>query len=101
MKNITVSELKEKLDNGEQFILIDCREPAENQEYNIGGNLIPLGKIQRMELGDLENRKNEEVVVYCRSGQRSAMACMYLEMMGFKNTNNLAGGVIAWIKENA
>jgi rhodanese-related sulfurtransferase len=96
MKNITVEQLKEKLDSGEKVNLIDCREPHEYAEYNIGGKLVPLGKIQTMQIDDIEDLKDEEVIVHCRSGQRSMMACMVLDQMGFTNTNNVVGGILAW-----
>lgn len=96
MKNISVEELKQKVDSGEDFHLIDVREPGENAEFNIGGILIPLGKIQAMQIEEIEDLKNEELVFYCRSGTRSMIACLFLESFGFKNTNNLAGGVMEW-----
>lgn len=97
MKNITVEELKQKLDSGEKINLIDCREPHEYEEANLGGRLVPLGKFQTMDLDELENLKDEEVIVHCRSGKRSTMACMILDQMGFTNATNLEGGILAWI----
>jgi len=96
MKNITVEQLKEKMDSGEKINLIDCREPHEYAEFNLGGKLVPLGKIQTMQIEDLEDLKEDEVIIHCRSGQRSMMACMVLDQMGFKNTYNVTGGVLAW-----
>ncbi|ANH80369.1 NADH oxidase [Niabella ginsenosidivorans] len=96
MNTITVEELKKKIDSGEPVHLIDVREPAEYEEYNIGARLIPLGKIQNMEIDELEPLKEEELFIHCRSGKRSAMACQLLESMGFKNTVNVEGGVLAW-----
>jgi rhodanese-related sulfurtransferase len=96
MKNITVEELKQRIDSGEKFNLIDCREPHEYAEFNLGGKLVPVGKIQTMQVEELEDMKDEEVIVYCRSGNRSMMACMVLDQLGFKNTVNVAGGVLAW-----
>lgn len=96
MQLITVSELKERLANGEHLNLVDVREPAENQEFNIGGDLIPLGKIQRMEVDQLEPLKNQEIICYCRSGNRSGQACQILDLLGFTNTKNLQGGMLAW-----
>ncbi|HET9280312.1 MAG TPA: rhodanese-like domain-containing protein, partial [Flavitalea sp.] len=72
------------------------REPDENAEFNIGGMLVPLGKIQSMQVDELEDLKEEEVVCYCRSGNRSGQACLILDMLGFKNTKNLAGGMLLW-----
>jgi rhodanese-related sulfurtransferase len=96
MQNISVEELKARLDAGEKINLIDCREPHEYEEYNIGGKLIPLGKIQTMQVEEIEDLKDEEVIVHCRSGQRSTVACLVLDTLGFKDTKNLAGGVLAW-----
>jgi len=96
MNTITVQDLKKRIDSGEKINLIDVREPAEYDEYNIGGKLIPLGKIQNMEVDELEPLKDEEVIIHCRSGKRSATACMLLDGMGFKNTVNVEGGVLAW-----
>jgi len=96
MQNITVEELKARMDAGEKINLIDCREPHEYQEYNIGGRLIPLGKIQTMQVEELEDLKDEEIIIHCRSGQRSMVACLVLDTLGFKDTKNVAGGVLAW-----
>ena len=96
MTNISVEEVKQRLDAGEKLHLIDVREPAENAEFNIGGTLVPLGKIQSMQVEDIEDLKDEEVIFYCRSGNRSGIAAMYLDQLGFKNTKNLTGGMNAW-----
>lgn len=96
MKNITVEELKQRLDSGEKINLIDCREPHEYEEANLGGKLVPLAKIQTMQIEDLEDLKDQEVIVHCRSGQRSMMACMVLDQMGFTKTCNVVGGIKAW-----
>lgn len=96
MRNITVDELKARIDAGEKINLIDVREPDEYAEYNIGGKLLPLGKIQSMQVDDIEDLKDEEIIVHCRSGKRSLTACMFLETMGFQNTVNVEGGVMAW-----
>ena len=96
MQLITVSELKERLNKGEKLNLVDVREPSENLEFNIGGTLIPLGKIQVMEVDQLDALKNEELICYCRSGNRSGQACQILDMLGFTNTKNLQGGMLAW-----
>src|SRR5258706_7892259 len=96
MQNISVDELKSRMDEGEKINLIDVREPFENADFNIGGRLVPLGKIQSMQIDEIEDLKNEEVILYCRSGNRSGQACMFLETMGFSNTKNLSGGMLAW-----
>ena len=96
MKNITVEELKSRLDAGEQLHILDVREPSEYAEYNIGGQLFPLGKILSMQLEDLDDLKDEEIIVHCKAGPRSMQACMVLEQVGFTNVVNVAGGVNAW-----
>ena len=96
MQNITAEELKARLDAGEQLHIIDVREPHENAEFNIGGTLIPLGKVQSMQIEEIEDLKDEELIIYCRSGNRSGQACMFLDAMGFKNTKNLVGGMLGW-----
>src|SRR5258705_8897249 len=96
MQNITVQELKSRMDAGEKLNLVDCREPQEYAEFNLGGQLVPLGKIQTMQIEEIEGLKEEEVIIHCRSGNRSMVACLFLDTLGFKNTKNLAGGVLAW-----
>jgi rhodanese-related sulfurtransferase len=96
MKNISVEELKLKMESGEKINLIDCREPHEYEEANLGGKLIPLGKIQTMQVDEIEDLKEEEVIVYCRSGKRSMMACLMLDQMGFQDTYNVVGGILEW-----
>jgi len=96
MINITAEEVKKRLEAGEALHLIDVREPNENAEFNIGGTLVPLGKIQSMQVEEIEDLKNEEVIFYCRSGGRSTMAATFLEQLGFTNTKNLAGGMLGW-----
>ena len=96
MINITPEEVKQRMDAGEALHLIDVREPYENAEFNIGGILLPLGKIQSLQIEDIEDLRNEEVIFYCRSGNRSGIAAMMLEKTGFTDTKNLAGGMLAW-----
>lgn len=96
---IDVVELKQKMQNGEVH-LIDVREPHERAEFNIGGIFLPLGKIQTMQIDDIEDLRNEEVYIYCRSGMRSAQACMMLNQFGFTNVTNVQGGILAWQEAN-
>jgi rhodanese-related sulfurtransferase len=96
MKNITVEELKSRMDAGEHLNIIDVREPSEYAEFNIGAKLIPLGKIVNMQLDELEDLKNEELIIHCKAGSRSAQACMVLEQAGFTNVTNVTGGMMAW-----
>jgi|SRR5476649_2950686 len=96
MKEISVQELKEKMDNGEDFQLIDVREDFEYETSNIGGMLIPLGGIL---IETDKVAKDKPVIIMCRSGKRSAAAIMQLEQQGFTNLYNLQGGILAWAAE--
>ncbi len=96
MINITPEEVKQRLDYGEKLNLIDVRGPHENADFNIGGILLPVGKIQSLLVEDIEYLKNEEVILYCRSGNRSGISANVLDMLGFTNTKNLTGGMLAW-----
>jgi rhodanese-related sulfurtransferase len=91
---ITPEQLKARLEAGERVRMIDVREAEEVAEGMIPGAVhLPLGELpQRLD----EIPQDEEVVIICRSGGRSARACQYLAMLGFTNPVNLAGGMLAW-----
>lgn len=95
MTDITAEELKIKLDNKEEFVFIDVREPYEYEEYNLGAQLIPLGTVPGA-LNDLEQYKEKEIIIHCRSGARSGNAKQFLVEMGYKNVRNLLGGVLRY-----
>ncbi len=99
MQNLSVEQLKARMDAGEKLNLLDVREDIERSDFNIGGTHFRLRRIQDMAIEDIEDLKDEEVICYCRSGQRSQMACLMLEHMGFKNTVNVAGGVLDWMEK--
>ncbi len=94
--HISVQELKEKIDKGEDFILLDVREP---QEYNFSrirekeAMLVPL-----MRLPSIADKlpKDKPIYVICRSGNRSLQATLWLLEKGFKNVKNVEGGILAW-----
>lgn len=97
MKSITVTELKKKMDDGDDFQLIDVREMFENEAANINGKLIPMGEILER-LHEIEREK--PVIVHCRSGKRSANVIAALEQQhGFTNLYNLEGGIMAWASQ--
>ena len=96
MKTIDVSTLKKRMDTGESLHLVDVREPSEHEEFNIGGVLLPVGDIRMGEIETIENLKDQEVLLYCRSGNRSGQAALILESMGFSNVTNVVGGMLAW-----
>src|SRR5882762_7373442 len=92
--DIEPTEVKAKMDRGDQFVLIDVREPHEYQICSIpNAKLIPLG--------DLPKRVNEldsadEIIAHCKSGMRSAKAVEFLKQAGFKKVRNMKGGILAW-----
>jgi adenylyltransferase/sulfurtransferase len=91
---IDVTELKQKIDRGDNFLLIDVREPHEYQICRIpGSKLIPLGEVAK-HLGEFDPAA--DIVVHCKSGMRSAKACAILRQNGFQHVRNVVGGILAW-----
>jgi adenylyltransferase/sulfurtransferase len=90
---ITVVDLKRRLDAGEDVFVLDVREPHEYQIVNIGAPLIPLGDLPNR-LSELD--ANREIVIHCKTGGRSQRAAEFLQKSGFKNVSNLVGGITAW-----
>ena len=91
---MTVTELETKIKSNQRPYLLDVREPFERDICKLTDDLnIPLKDLQTR---FSELNKDQEIVVYCRSGGRSQQACMFLEQQGFKNVINLTGGVLAW-----
>lgn len=105
---ITPQELKAKLDAKEDFVLIDVREAAEFEHGHIGGaHLVPRGIIEAAadtsypkHYPPLSGARDRQTVLYCATSGRSAMAAAVLQMMGFKNVLNLAGGYARWEAED-
>jgi adenylyltransferase/sulfurtransferase len=96
---ITATELKERLDAGDRVVLIDVREPFEWDIANLGefgARMIPLGEV--LERAD-EIERDADVVLYCRSGSRSAGALRQLRARGYHRLLNLRGGLLAWAEE--
>jgi len=93
---MSVKELKRRLDAGDTLVIVDVREPHEHAAANIGGTLIPMGEIPaRMD----ELDANAEIVVYCRTGNRSTRVVEFLQDSGFEKVWNLTGGIRAWSQE--
>ena len=95
VKQITVEELKSKMDSDVGLCLVDCREADEHEYCKIdGAKLIPLSEFQ--ERGPKELNPDEEIFIHCHHGGRSQKACEFLESQGFKSTHNVTGGIEAW-----
>jgi adenylyltransferase/sulfurtransferase len=96
---ITATELRDWRDAGKDFLLVDVREPAEYEIVKVPDSvLIPKGEITSGEaLASLP--QDRQVVLYCKSGVRSAEALAALKAAGFRDAVHLQGGVLAWIKQ--
>jgi sulfur-carrier protein adenylyltransferase/sulfurtransferase len=90
---MTVQELKQRRDLGDDLFVLDVREPYEYQIANIGGTLIPQNEVP-LRLAEID--RNREIVVQCRSGGRSQRIAEFLAQQGYANVKNLAGGILAW-----
>jgi adenylyltransferase/sulfurtransferase len=93
---ITVQELKQKMDNGDNVNVLDVREPHEYEVANIGVKLIPLGELPQR-IAELDS--DENFAVHCKSGARSSKAVKLLQDAGFQNVYNVKGGITAWSEE--
>lgn len=93
--DISAQDLKDRITKGESLIIIDVREPYEYDEYNIGAQLIPLADLPE-KLESLKNHLNEEIILHCKSGNRSAAAKAFMTNKGFSNVKCLVGGIVAY-----
>ena len=96
---ISVTELKARLDRGERVTIIDVREPYEWEISNLGehgARLIPMGELVRR-LDEID--PEDDLVIQCRSGNRSAQVTHFLRSNGYERVANLAGGILAWSDE--
>ena len=97
-KQISASELQARIALNQNVVMLDVREQDEREEYAVDNSLfIPLRELPER-VGELEQFRDQELIVYCRSGNRSGQACMFLELSGFTNVVNLTGGMLAWVK---
>ena len=93
---MTVKELKQRIDAGEDVFILDVREPYEYQIAHIGGTLIPQNDVPQR-LAEID--RDREIVVQCRSGARSQRVAEFLVQSGYPRVANLAGGILAWSDE--
>jgi rhodanese-related sulfurtransferase len=93
--DISVKELKERLSSGASFHFLDVRRDDEYEEQNLGATHIPLQELPDR-LDEIADWKNEEILVMCRSGNRSGQAQRFLQSQGFSQVRNVLGGILAW-----
>ncbi|MEB2785812.1 rhodanese-like domain-containing protein [Algoriphagus persicinus] len=95
MEDITVEDLKSRLDKKEKFVFLDVREEWEYDDDNLGAINIPLADLPTR-LDEIEAYKDNEIIVHCRSGARSMNAKKFLESKGFSKVRNTTGGILAY-----
>ena len=98
-KELSPSAVAEMLRSSQPPRLLDVRQPDEHAFAALpGATLIPLGQLPQR-IGEIEDWKDQEIVVYCHHGMRSQHAIGFLESAGFQNLHNLSGGIDAWSTE--
>jgi adenylyltransferase/sulfurtransferase len=90
---LSVKELKKRMDAGEDLFILDVREPFEYQIANIGGKLIPQGEVPQR-LAEID--RDREIIVQCKSGGRSQRIAEFLKQSGYPKVANVSGGILAW-----
>lgn len=98
MQDITVRELKDRMDAGESIRIIDVRERWEWENDHITEENWPMATVP-VRVADLADYKDKELVINCRSGGRSGQITNYLRGQGFTKVRNLIGGMLAWKEE--
>lgn len=93
---IDCQTVQQKLDSGEEFLLLDCREQDEHTLVNLPqATLLPMSEIQNR-VTELESHKTSEIIVYCHHGMRSLQVAQWLKNQGYENTVSMAGGIDRW-----
>lgn len=96
---LTCEQVKSKLDAGDTFLLLDCREPMEHALAHIAGaTLLPMSEFANR-AGELDPHRESEIVVYCHHGQRSLHVTMWLKQQGFSSVKSMSGGIDQWSLE--
>jgi adenylyltransferase/sulfurtransferase len=93
---ITVKEMKRRIDAGEDLYILDVREPYEYRISHLGGKLIPMNDVPNR-LAEID--RDREIIVHCLVGARSQRVAEYLKQHGYSRVANLAGGILAWANE--
>lgn len=97
-QDIDVMQLKAKLESNDSFLFLDVREPHEYANANLKAINIPLGSVLKR-ISEIEDHKEKEVIIHCRSGQRSGVAKDLLIKAGFTNVRNVLGGIMHWAEK--
>ena len=96
---ISVQDVKQRLDAKDDFLLLDCRETEEFRIAHIeGAQLVPMTEIQQR-IGELDDWRERDVIVYCHLGGRSLQVVAWMRQLGFSRAQNMTGGIQAWSNE--
>lgn len=102
---VSVHDVKRKLEGNEAFVLLDVREPYELQRAAIRDGRVapaPVSRLAQFQVDGLPEEaldQDADIVVFCHHGVRSAQVTMWLRQQGWKNVYNMAGGIAAWALE--
>lgn len=96
---IDCPSVKSKLDAGDQFLFIDCRETSEYDAVKIeGATLLPMSEMAER-VGELEEHRESEIIIHCHHGGRSLRVANWLRQQGFSTAQSMAGGIDVWAVE--
>ncbi len=96
---IDCPSVKAKLDAGDRFLFIDCRETSEYEAVRIeGATLLPMSEMAER-VGELEEHRESEIIIHCHHGGRSLRVANWLRQQGFSSAQSMAGGIDVWAVE--
>ena len=96
---ITCAQVKQKLDEGEEFVFLDCREQKEYDLVAIeGARLLPMSELEARH-EELADHKDDPIVIHCHHGGRSLRVANWLRSQGFSQAQSMAGGIDVWAQE--
>ncbi len=96
---VTCAQVKSRLNAGDQFVFLDCREPNEHLTVSIKpATLLPMSEIQNR-LAELESHREDDIIIHCHHGGRSLRVANWLRQQGFSKAQSMSGGIDQWAIE--